>query len=636
MTDPTLSSRGPVAGVAGALPLLALSRTRLLAAVAAGSGALLSATALLGVSAWLIVWAAQLPPVHTLALAATLVRALGVGRGVLRYLERLLSHDVALRGVVTLRTRVYQALADAPPSRLARLRRGDVLRRLSADLDALGDVVVRAVLPAVTALAVAVSCLAVVAAIHLPSAVPLAAGLLVAGVVGPLLQARAAAAAEREAAVARLEVAAHTLALLDAVDELRVAGAWHRARERLAAAEKTAAAAADRAAAPGAWAAATQLLGTGIAVVGAAVLALGAAGAGELSVTLAAVVVLLPLASFEATAALPGAATTWVRARHAATRVLDVVESATGSVESATGSVESATASADSAAAIGAARSPHPAGARQPGPATEAPLLSAQELSCGWPGAAAVLRDVDLAIGGPDAPTGVAVVGVSGSGKSTLLATLAGLLPPRAGRALVAGVPPSADDERRREQVCLVGEADHVFATSLRENLRLARPGADDAELVAAVERVRLGPWLRALPAGLDTLLGSGGSDVSGGERRRLLLARAALSPAAVLCVDEPGEHLDPATADALVTGLLTGELTGGRPCVVATHRLTPLAAAGEVVVLRGGRVAARGRHDELLAVDPRYAAAVAAEQPEQPGRPIRITAPDVGVGGRA
>ena len=137
-----------------------------------------------------------------------------------------------------------------------------------------------------------------------------------------------------------------------------------------------------------------------------------------------------------------------------------------------------------------------------------------------------------------------------------------------------------------------------MFGTTVLENLRVARGDVTEAEAVAVLARVGLGDWLAGLPDGLDTLLGPDARTVSGGERRRLLVARALLSPAELLLVDEPAEHLDPDRADALVTDLL-GDPRG---VVVVTHRLTPLGAADEVLWLEGGRVRARGTHDDLVA----------------------------------
>jgi ATP-binding cassette subfamily C protein CydC len=243
------------------------------------------------------------------------------------------------------------------------------------------------------------------------------------------------------------------------------------------------------------------------------------------------------------------------------------------------------------------------------------PSIRAEQLACGWPGAAPVLTGFDL-----DLPPGrrVAIVGGSGCGKTTLLVTLAGLLPRAGGRLTLDGEDlATIDPQVVRRTVSFTAEDAHIFTTTVRENLRVADPGADDPQVRTALVRAGLGTWLGELPDGLDTRLGSGGTGLSGGERRRLLLARTLLVGAGVLLLDEPGEHLDPQTADALVYDVLTGGTTPGPgPAVVlVTHRLAPLAAADEVIVLDAGAVAARGTHAWLLAHHDGYRDAWAAEQ---------------------
>jgi ATP-binding cassette subfamily C protein CydC len=255
------------------------------------------------------------------------------------------------------------------------------------------------------------------------------------------------------------------------------------------------------------------------------------------------------------------------------------------------------------------------------------PVLRAEDLSCGWPGAARTLTGLDL-----DLSPGrrIAVVGASGCGKTTLLLTLAGLIPPAGGRLTLAGTGrPETELDRidpgvLRRTVSFTAEDAHVFTTTVRENLRVADPDATDDDLVDALHRAGLPDWPQALPAGLDTRLGSGGTALSGGERRRLLLARALLVGAGVLLLDEPAEHLDPPTADALVRDVLTGALTrpghpqardDGPAVVVVTHRLAPLDAADEVIVLAAGHVQARGRHTWLRRRSLTYRDAVRAEE---------------------
>ncbi len=239
------------------------------------------------------------------------------------------------------------------------------------------------------------------------------------------------------------------------------------------------------------------------------------------------------------------------------------------------------------------------------------PALTARDLSIGWPGREPLLIGLDL-----DLRPGrsVAVVGPSGIGKTTLLLTLAGFLPARGGDLLLDGVPlASTDAGARLARLSLTTEDAHVFETTVLENLRVARGSATEDEARAALETAGLGGWLAGLPDGVATALGSDARTISGGERRRLLLARALLSPAPLLLIDEPAEHLDPGTADRLVGDLLR-RAGDGRGVLVVTHRLAALAAADEVLLLDGGRVAARGTHQQLVADNSQYREAHAAE----------------------
>lgn len=346
-----------------------------------------------------------------------------------------------------------------------------------------------------------------------------------------------------------------------------------------------------------------------------AALALGvqAVRGGNLDQVLLAVVALTPLAAAEAVSGLPAAATGLIRARTAAERVLELLEATP-----ATGNSASADTPTTAAPRTGG----------QPAPLPH-PALRAEGLACGWPGAAPVLTGFDL-----DLSPGrrVAVVGGSGCGKTTLLLTLGGLLPRAGGRLFLAGEElAEIDPGVIRRTISFTAEDAHIFTTTVRENLRVADPGAGDDDIRAALVRAGLGTWLEGLPNGMDTMLGSGGTGLSGGERRRLLLARTFLVGAGVLLLDEPGEHLDPKTADALVHDILSSSETtpdtkttpgSGPSVVVVTHRLAPLAVADEVIVLESGAVAARGRHDWLLAHHDGYRDAWLAEQGTRSARP--------------
>lgn len=589
-----------------AVRLLEVDVRRAALALLLGVLALGSAIALAAVSAWLISYASQMPPVMTLTVGTVAVRAFGISRGLFRYLERLASHTVALRGMAALRTRIYASLAAGRLDAVASLRRGDLLARVGADVDAVGDVVVRALLPAGVALVLGVGSVAFVGVFHLGAAAALAACLVLSGVVGPWLAARGAATTEQRTAQARSDMAALALEIVDDAAPLTVSGTLASRTDALAAADRRLADATDVGARTSGLAAGISTLAVGLAVVATLVLAIPSVGAGTLGPVQLAVVVLTPLAVFEITQTLPAAAIQLHRSRQAATRIMALLDSA----ETApSGTPPSATSTA-SATATSA-----PAGSAEPRvPAGSPSSLVARGLSCGWPGAAPVVRGLDL-----DLRPGrsVALVGPSGTGKTTTLLTLAGLVVARGGELTLDGTPTASrthDDLARH--VVLTTEDAHVFSTTVLENLRVARGDVDEVEAVEALERAGLGTWLGGLPDGVHTALGADGATISGGERRRLLLARALCSPATYLLVDEPAEHLDPATADALVTDLLRAGRDSAHPrgVVVATHRLSALAAADEVVLLDSGGVVARGTHASLLVTQDGYRATVDRE----------------------
>lgn len=552
-----------------AVRLLDLDPRRFALALLLGTLALGCAVALAAVSAWLIARASQMPPVLQLSVATVAVRAFGIGRGVLRYLERLVSHDVALRGMTELRTTLYERLAAARPETLLRVRRGDLLARVGADVDTVGDVVVRGLLPAGVAVTLGAGTVLAMCLFWPPAGLALGACLLLAGVVAPAIAARAARATERRALQSRADMTATALGLLDDAGPLLVAG---RATDELAAlreSDRRLAAATDAGAGPAAVAAGIGQLAVGVAMLAALLTGVPAVGAGLLSPVELAVVVLTPLAAFEATALLPAAAIQVQRSRAAAVRVLALLDAPTDP----------------------------PATDDSPG----RPPLVAADLACGWPGSPPTLTDLTL-----DVRPGrsVAIVGPSGTGKTTTLLTLAGLLPRQGGTLTLDGHDVDRLERHAVAAAVVVGTEDaHVFGTTVLENLRVARGDLTAVEATDVLRRVGLADWLDGLPGGLDTVVGPDARTVSGGERRRLLVARALVSAAPLVLLDEPAEHLDPERADALVADLLRDP----RGVVVVTHRLSPLAAADEVLLLDAGRVSARGTHTHLLATVPDY-----------------------------
>ncbi|MGW4644930.1 thiol reductant ABC exporter subunit CydD [Kitasatospora sp. NPDC004289] len=549
-------------------------RPRLTLATVLGSLALGCAVALMATSGWLISYASEMPPVLYLMMAVTSVRAFGIGRSVFRYAERLVSHDAVLRALGAVRTTVYRRLERLAPTGLPAFRRGDLLSRLVADVDAVQDHHLRWRLPA--AVAATVSVLASVGlGLFLPAAgLLLAVGLLLAGVAVPALAARLSARTERQQAPARGELATAVVDTLTGTAELTVAGALPA---RLAVARE----ADRRLTALAAGSAAALALGsgliaavTGLTVAAAAALGVHAVSTGALAGVCLALVVLTPLAAFEAVSGMPLAVLARARSRGAAARLDELLAAEPPVVEPADPVV----------------------------PAAPGSRVTVRGLTVRWPGRTEpALEGVDL-----DLAPGrrVAVVGPSGSGKTTLALALLRFLEPEAGRIALHCPQPvdtrRMDSDEVRRSIGLCAQDAHLFDSSLRENLRLARPGATDGELRAALAGARLLDWTEGLPDGLDTMVGEHGARLSGGQRQRLALARALLAGFPVLVLDEPAEHLDLPTADALTADLLAA--TTDRATLLITHRLAGLDGVDEILVLEGGRVVERGGWRELTA----------------------------------
>ncbi|MFD9953154.1 thiol reductant ABC exporter subunit CydD [[Kitasatospora] papulosa] len=553
-----------------------------------GSLAVGSSVGLMAVSGWLISRASEQPPVLYLMVAVTATRAFGMGRAVFRYAERLVSHDAVLRMLAELRVAVYRGLERVAPAGLRATRRGDLLSRLVSDVDALQDYWLRWLLPAGTALAVGTGAVAFTGWMLPEAGLVLAAGLLLAGVGVPWLTGICARRAERQLAPARSALAVRVADLLGGTAELTVAGALPARREQVRTADGLLTRIASRTATATALGGGLSALICGLTVVGAAVFALPAVSDGRLAGVELAVVVLTPLAAFEAVTGLPLAVQYRQRVERSAERVFEVLDAPV--------QVEEPAAPDDVPA------SPFP--------------LDVRGLSARYEGAERdALHALDLTLG---PGRRVAVVGPSGSGKTTLAQVLLRFLDAREGTYRLGGTEASAlDGDTVRTFVGLCAQDAHVFDSSIRENLRPARPGATDDRLRDALAAARLLDWTLSLPDGLDTLVGEHGARLSGGQRQRLALARALLADFPVLVLDEPAEHLDLETADALTADLLAA--TEGRTTVLITHRLAGLDAVDEVLVLDGGRVVQQGPYDALAAQDGPFRRMLRREQESMP-----------------
>ncbi|MFF8394699.1 thiol reductant ABC exporter subunit CydD [Streptomyces sp. NPDC016172] len=575
LPTPVESAEEPASGgvLARVRAMSGARRGRLGLALLLGSLALGSAVGLMATSGWLISRASQQPPVLYLMMAVTATRAFGIGRAVFRYAERLVSHDAVLRMLADTRVAVFRRLERLAPAGLRRVRRGDLLSRLVADVDALQDYWLRWLLPAGAAVVVSAASVGFTAWLLPEAGAVLAAGLLAAGVGVPLITGAVARRAEHRLAPARGVLATRVADLLTGTAELTVAGALPTRTAQAREADGALTRIASRAAAATALGDGLTALISGLTVTAAALAGAQAVVAGRLDGVTMAVVVLTPLAAFEAVLGLPLAVQYRQRVRRSAERVYEVL---------------------DAPEPVGEPERPRQA------PASPFPVVVAGLTARHAGQDRDALAGLDLTL---EEGRRIAVVGPSGSGKTTLAQVLLRFLDAEAGSYTLAGVDAYAldgDDVRRLVGLC--AQDAHLFDSSLRENLLLARKDANEDHLRAALGRARLLDWADSLPDGLDTLVGEHGARLSGGQRQRLALARALLADFPVLVLDEPAEHLDLPTADALTDDLLAA--TAGRTTLLITHRLAGLEAVDEVIVLDQGRVVQRGPYAALMAVD--------------------------------
>ncbi len=507
------------------------ARGRLALAILLAFAATGASVALMAVSAWLLSRAAELPPVLYLQAGAVGVRFFGISRGVFRYLERLVGHDVALRLQSALRLETYARLARTT---LLGRRRGDLLTRVIADVEAIQDLVVRVWIPFASAAGVVAVTAAAIAVFSPGSAAVLLATSVAAALVVPWLARTASARADAVALPLRGRLADATRELARAAGDLVAYGA---AEQRLAG---VAAIDADlsRAAARSAWVrglgSAAQVLAAGVAVIAALAIAGAQVSAGTLAPVLLAVAVLTPLALHEALSALILSAQTRTRARTALARVGELLE----------------------AEPVGAGDRP---GSDLP---VAVPGLELDGLAAGWPGSPPVVAGLTLSVRPGEK---VALVGASGVGKTTVAATILGLIPARGGTVEVRG------------RVGYLAQDAHIFTTTIAENVRIGDRDASAGDIANALQRDGL-----ALDPGRQ--VGEAGETLSGGEARRVALARLFVGDYQVLVLDEPTEHLDTATATALLDDIWA--TSAGQPLLVITHDPAVVARCDRTVTL--------------------------------------------------
>ena len=528
-----------------------------LAALALGAG-----TALMASSGYLISRAALRPEILSLTMVIVGVRFFALARASLRYLERLVSHDAAFRFLARARVSFYERLEPLVPGGLPGTRPGELLSGFVADVDALQHLLVRVLGPPLAALAVGAGA-ALTAALLVPQAGLALALALVAGAVAvPLLAARIARSAGRRRPHERAELADGTVELLAGLPELVAYGAAEERLARLEESDRRLRSSVVREALAGGVGDGLAIALTGLAVVAVLVAAIPAVDAGRLNGVWLGMLALLTLASFEGVRSLPLAAQHLAGTEAAAKRLFALADTEPPVREPA-----------------------------QPRPLAGHGIVRLEGARLRHPGGPWLLDGVDLEL---RPGRRVALTGPSGAGKTTLAEVLVRFRDLDGGRATLDGhdLREYAQDDVRRV-VALCGQDAHLFATTIRENVRLARPEAGDDEIADALRRAGAGEWLDSLPEGLGTDVGDGGGLVSGGQRQRIALARALLSGARILILDEPTAHLDEATAAAVLDDLLAVSDDVG--ILLITHSPLRLERFDEVLELADGRLVRQG-----------------------------------------
>ena len=567
------------------VPFLKLFRADLkwmILGILCGLLAVASAIGLLALSGWFISAAAYAG--LTVATAQLFnffhpgigVRMFAIGRTLARYAERIVSHDATFRVLQSLRSWFYIHLEPLAPSRLMMFRSGDVLNRIVADIDALDNLYLRVLSPSAVALVTSLLVVAFLWIFHPAVALSTALYLAVAGFGVTAAALKLGEPCGQEISHRTAELRVRVIDTLQGLAELLVFDAYHHHLEAVKLSSRELLKSQLRMSHIRGLSLALITLISGMAILTALYLAVDLVKFDLLNGANLALIALAILASFEAVLPLPTAYQYLGRTREAGRRLLEIVD------------MQPQIAFPDTSVKL----------AMQPEVRFENISFRYSE-NAPW-----ALKDVNMKI-----PAGrrLAVIGKTGSGKSTLVHLLARFWDPAAGHIRLADEDiRNLSEAELRRSMSVISQQPHMFNATLRENLQIARTGASDDDLFAALKSARLDEFVKNLPDGLDTWVGEAAQLLSGGQAQRVALARTILHDGPLWVLDEPTEGLDTITERKLMQAL--ERKTRGRTLLLITHRLVDLHWMDQIVMLDKGQVAARGSHEELLTKNERYA----------------------------
>lgn len=499
---------------------------------------------------------------------AAIIRGLAIARTVGRYGERLLTHEATFRLLAQLRVWFYGKLEPLAPAGLQDKQSGDLLSRISADIDTLQNFYLRFMVPVVVAVFALPVLAGFVALFSGKLALVLVILMLLSGLALPL----AVQAAGRKAGEAQVHKAASMRAQLaegqSGLSELLTSGQWQAHCDRVARQSESLIKDQKRLSALDGLSQGGIILATNIAVFCALLLVIPLVSKGTISPPNLPMLLLFCMAAFETVTALPLAFRSLPQVQAAASRLFSIADAKVSITDPS-----------------------------DPAPAPSTGNLSIHDLTFGYGDGPDVLAGLDL-----DLPKGkrIALLGVTGSGKSSTVNAIERFWERRRGAITIDGV----DIEKfrltdLRGVLSVMPQHVHLFNTTIRANLLLAKPDASDELLLDAYQSAGLGDFITNAPSGLSTFVGEAGMKVSGGQARRIGLARALLKTAPILVLDEPFEGLDPALANRVMGNVLSA--LDGRSLLLISHLPFGLQAMDEIVVLARGKVAERGAYAELM-----------------------------------
>lgn len=577
------------------LPYVRTYWGRFLIIIALGCLTLLTASMLMFTSGFLISKAALRPEnILMVYVPIVLVRTFGIGRAVVHYVERLVSHDAVLRIVALMRTRLYRILEPQALFISSRFRTGDMLGVLSDDIQYLQDVYLRTVFPSVVALVMYIGSIAALGWFDVRFALFMALYVFILVAVLPWVSLLLTKAKSRLSKQQRSGLYTRLTDAVLGMSDWVISG---RQSQFLAAYEAEEREAARVNGQLKRWARWRQLIGQaviGLSVITMTVWAAREYAGGHIPATLIAAFVLVVFPVMDAFMPVSDAIEK-IPSYQSSLQRLREIEAAAG--EYGGNGSAAAGISLEEVRRL-AASEVH---------------LKVQNVSFRYDDASPwSLQDVSL-----DLPQGkrIAIIGRSGAGKSTLLKLIEGALAPSAGTVSLSGVDASAIGERMPQLVSVLNQSPHLFDTTVANNIRLGDRGAEDDQIRRAAAQVKLDQLIESLPLGYRTPMHETGQRFSGGERQRIALARVLLQNNPVVVLDEPTVGLDPRTERDLLATIL--ETMQGKSLIWVTHHLVGAEHMDEIIFMENGRIEMRGSHAELMATSERYRNLYRLDRPE-------------------